>query len=267
MIKADIICDSISPEGNRLTTFVLTYHRFIHSEVMTYRMWSRNASSSRAIPVEKNIKQVDQLNLQPIHWGANQRGMSADLEISLEDQQQAAIIWNEAKNDAVRHAKRLKDLGIHKQVINRILEPFNIITVVVTASDWQNFFEQRCHSAAQPEIRKLAEMMQAEYQSCEPNLLTDGQWHLPFTSQDMGERPAVFQDLIKVAVGRCARVSYSNHNGSSSVSDDMALHDRLLLSKPAHLSPFEHIAQCKAGQYANFNGWQSYRNQLELLNA
>ena len=271
--KVEIIADSINGYGDRLTTFVLTYHRMIHSEVMTYRQWSRNCSSSRAIPIAKNIKQVQDLNLYPIHWGADQKGMQAYEEVPESIQELAMDTWDEARTACIKSAERLIELGIHKQVANRLLEPFNTITMVVTATDYQNFFDQRCHPDAQPEIQALANAMKAKYESSQPKFLEAGDWHLPFIkAEDWEEMQIKWKEVAngdlnsrKIATGRCARVSYLNHDGVRNIQDDINLHDRLLTSKPAHLSPFEHIAIAlpSSEKRANFTGFESYRYQLE----
>jgi thymidylate synthase ThyX len=272
--SAKIIADSINEDGDRLTTFVLTYHRFIHSEMMTHRMLSKNSSSSRAIPVEKMIAKVGADDVYPLHWGANQKGMSADNEVPPEKIAIAELVWDAARIDAINYARKLVKLGIHKQVVNRLLEPFSSITVICSGTEYQNFFNQRCHPDAQPEIKAIADLMRHEYGNSHPTQLDNGQWHIPFC--DMGDRGDWYRqylhshktdeqisEQIKIAVGRCARVSYLNHDGTRNIEKDIELHDRLLTSKPAHLSPFEHIAVAKRGKFANFTGFQSYRNQIE----
>lgn len=266
--SAEIICDSVNANtGDRITTFVLTYHRFIHSEFMTYRMFSRNASSSRAIPVQKMIEKVQTLKVEPIHWGKNQKGMQARQELSLEEIQQARIVWNIARNEAVKCAEELVKIGAHKQIVNRILEPFSPITVVCTATDYQNFFDQRCHPDAQPDIKYLADEMKKVYNASKPDYLKPGGFHLPFIEKDLINQ-LDFENtrkLIEIATGRCARVSYLNHNGVRDVKADIDLHDRLISAKPAHLSPFEHcaMASISGNRFANLKGFVSYRYLLE----
>jgi thymidylate synthase ThyX len=258
--SAKIIADSINESGDRLTTFVLTFHRFILSEFATHRMFSKNASSSRAIPVEKMIKIVEDAHIEPIHWGANCKGMSAKEELDERERYLARLAWNTARDNAIQSAKLMVELGVHKQVVNRLLEPFAPITVICTATEYQNFFAQRCHPDAQPEIKALAEAMKAEYEVSVPEKINTGDWHIPFVK----EIPTV-GNLIKISVGRCARVSYLNHEGKDDPIADGKLHDRLLASEPPHLSPFEHCAMAMpSGKFANFTGWQSYRNQLEI---
>ncbi|NUN66156.1 FAD-dependent thymidylate synthase [Pseudanabaena biceps] len=263
--KAEIIADSVNTTGDRLTTFVLTYHRMIHSEFMTHRMLSKNSSSSRAIPVEKMIKLVESQEVYPLHWGKNQKGMSAQTEVTEVEANLAREVWQEARNDAIRHAKRLVEIGIHKQVVNRLLEPFSTITVICSGTEYRNFFEQRCHPDAQPEIQNLAHKMKAAYDVSQPQQLSQGQWHLPLIKQDDIAEILDIDELVKISVGRCARVSYLNHDGVRSLADDIKLHDRLLSSKPAHLSPFEHvaIALSSSEKRANFTGFQSYRFDVE----
>ncbi len=263
--QAAIIADSVNLTGDRLTTFVLTYHRMIHSEFMTHRMLSKNSSSSRAIPVEKMIKLVESQEVYPLHWGKNQKGMSAQTEVTEDEASAAAEIWEQAKNDAILHAKQLVRIGIHKQVVNRLLEPFSTITVICSGTEFTNFFEQRCHPDAQPEIQVLANKMKTAYDASQPKQLVAGAWHMPLVRQEDLDEISDINELIKVAVGRCARVSYLNHDGARNLADDVKLHDRLLTSKPAHLSPFEHVAMAlpNSEKRANFTGFQSYRFDVE----
>ena len=273
--SAKIICDSVNPYGDRITTFEIKLHRYVLAEFNTHRVNSRNFQSSRACPVEKMIANVIEDNVYPLHWGRKQKGMVADLEIDEADQLEAIAIWDEAREAAIGYVKRLLEIDVHKQVANRLLEPFMAITGIVTATDYSNFFDQRCHSDAQPEIRALAIAMRGAYEQSEPMLIRPNEgipWHIPFLKQEdwelWHENELTYQDLIKISVGRCARVSYLNHDGDRSIQDDIKLHDRLLSSKPPHFSPFEHIAEAmpNSDRYANFQGWQSYRNQLENAN-
>ena len=272
---AKIICDSVNTSGDRLTTFVLTYHRLVHSEFMTHRMLSKNSSSSRAIPVEKMIALVENQEVYPLHWGKNQKGMVAEQELSAAYQIAAKRIWDSAREEAIAYARELAEIGVHKQVVNRLLEPFSTITVICSGTEYQSFFNQRCHPDAQPEIKALADAMKAAYDASEPNQLDAGDWHLPFT-QDIDsdldfDQEQLWTDqyinsvLVKVAIGRCARVSYLNHDGVRNIKDDIKLHDRLLTSKPPHFSPFEHVAIAlpNSEKRANFTGFESYRYQLE----
>lgn len=265
--SAKIIADSINTSGNRITTFEVKLHRFVLAEFNTHRVNSRNFQSSRACPVEKMIANIVDDDVFPLHWGKNQKGMVANQEVDEQTKIDAKIIWSNARAQAIKHTRMLIDIGIHKQVANRLLEPFMAITGIVTATDYDNFFAQRCHSDSQPEIRALADAMREAYKASVPEKLNAGEWHLPFIKSedwaDFHDKNITHDDLLRIATGRCARVSYLNHNGVRHFDDDIALHDRLLASQPPHLSPFEHCAIANDGKFANFTGWQSYRNILE----
>lgn len=276
-ITAEIIADSISPDGIRLTTFQLRYPRFIHSEFMTHRLFSRNASSSRAIPVNRMIEDLRRDPAMPVFWGSNKPGMQAGDELDTDDIFQARQIWLDAMETAIIAAENLMAVGLHKQIANRILEPWAHINVVVTATDWENFFTLRRHKDAQPEIKALADAMYEEMQISEIVTLQNGQWHLPYINledefPDQGEKPDI-ETLKKVSVARCARVSYLTHDGKeTTIEKDLALYERLLGSQPLHASPAEHQAtpdeQDEHGNWknsqlhGNFSGWKQFRKYL-----
>jgi thymidylate synthase ThyX len=274
-ITARIIADSTGPSAPRLTTFELRYPRFIHAEVMTHRVFSRNASSSRAIPVKKLIEDVLTDPAMPIHWGKNQKGMQAEHELSPEEIKKAKYRWLEARDEACFVARDLDELGAHKQIVNRILEPFSHITVTVTATEWANFFALRCHPDAQPEIRALADCMWDAMQASVPAHLGYGQWHLPYVRQEEKQDTRLAtHDLIKMSVARCARTSYLTHDKQEpKIEQDLDLYYRLVGSEPLHASPAEHQA-CPdfwdatakvwraPEQHGNLVGWIQYRKTL-----
>lgn len=267
-ITAEIIKDSTNPLGIRLTTFVLRYPRFIHAELMTHRAFSRNASSSRAIPVEKMIEQVQTDPAMPVHWGANRPGMQAREELNDRDKVRAEWQWLSARDFAIGKAKDLIELGLHKQVANRILEPWMHITVLVTATDWSNFFSLRLHPDAQPEFQQLARQMGRAFLRSTPESLEVGQWHLPFVSDTEREKHSE-DDCIKFSVARSARVSYNNHDGTTPVPEkDINLHDKLVVQVPLHASPAEHPCMAvKGDRYSgNIRGFLQYRKTLPTEN-
>lgn len=226
-ISATIILDSINPNGNRLTTFELEYPRFIHSEVMTHRAFSRNAASSRAIPISTVIEQVRTNPAAPIHWGANQSGMQAKQELVDRDLQLAKLLWRNAANSAADTAEVLSLVGGHKQFVNRILEPFVLIKVVLTATEYDNFFELRDHSDAQPEIWELAKLMRSAMDKSTPNLLHLGEWHTPYADPSLP-----LDDRLKVSASCCAQVSYRKLDDS--IDKAYMVYDRLVGSRPLH---------------------------------
>ena len=271
MIEAKIILDSLAPSGRRLTTFQLRYPRFIHAEFMTHRVFSRNASSSRAIPVNKMIDQIESDWAKPIVFHKNTKGMQGKVPLTVNESSLALHIWEEAKNDAIKHARRLVQLGVHKQQANRILEPFMHTSVVCTATEYDNFFALRHHHMAQPEIEILAMSMYDAYKNSEPVKLEAGQWHLPYVGTGYDYKNTNYSmytldEMIKMSVARCARVSYLRHDGTNpSFEDDAKLYDRLLGAQPIHASPAEHQAMASVVDNipsGNLFGWTQYRKTL-----
>lgn len=241
---AKILKDSISPDGVRLTTFEVTFPRIVLAEFNTHRQFSRNSASSRAIPVEKMLQRVREDPYIPSSWGKNQKGMQAGEELDQNTRWQAEERWRMARDAAVVNARMLLDLGVHKQLTNRLLEPFMWHTVIVTATEWSNFFHLRNNPLAHPEIQIPARMMQELYEKSETKLLGYGAWHLPLVPEfDEGDgRVDNSIDWRKVSVARCARVSYLTHDGKRDVEADLTMHDDRLLA-PGHMSPFEHVAR------------------------
>lgn len=269
MISAEVIADSIGPSRIRLTTLSLKYPRFIHAEFMTHRVFSRNASSSRAIPFKKQVEMIRAELAKPSTWLSNKPGMQGGTEI--DEIKKAELYWTTAAELAIEQAELLHDLGLHKQHVNRLLEPFSHISVVVTATDWSNFFALRHHHMAQPEIKILAEKMWQAMNQSVPKKLHIGEWHTPYwtgladeLAVSSYEDPAI---ALKISVARCARVSYNKHDGTpATVEEDLKLYDRLLGSQPIHASPAEHQAMAigdKTVRSGNLRGWVQYRKTLE----
>lgn len=229
---------------------------------------SRNASSSRAIPVKTLLSRVKEDPAMPVYWGANQKGMQAKDELGGVDVYYAQKEWLEARDSAVKHVENLIKFGLHKQLANRILETWMWCYVVVTATEWNNFFNLRCHPDAQPEIGSLAKRMKLAIEESEPVQVGLADWHLPYVLEEdiqkvkAGEKDdfKVLQTLRAVSTARCARVSYKTHDGMiPSIEKDLELHDQLISS--GHLSPTEHAAQYTGDYnfYGNFRGWKQYR--------
>lgn len=252
-IKVKIIADSKSAvDGKRITTFELEYHRFIHSELMTHRTFSRNAASSRAIPVGKMIELVRESPAMPVHWGLNQPGMQAKEE---GDRFTGIQLWDNAASAACDYAQKLADNSFHKQVTNRILEPFQMMKTVLTATEFDNFFWLRNHEDAQPEIKRLAELMLEAMNSSEPVLLQPGDWHMPyFGGEDAGYWlqgcGIPLEDALAISSSCSAQVSYRKLDDSLDKAKD--IFSKLIDSKPCHASPTEHQAtpmKVKSGKW------------------
>ena len=259
--QAEVLLDSVNPTGQRLTTFVLRFPRFVLSEFNTHRMFSRNASSSRAIPTTRLMQQLREDPVIPVEWGRNQSGMQAREVLDAEAARTAEAEWLKARDAALEHAERLRGAGVHKQIVNRVLEPWMWTSVIVSSTTYDNFFTLRCHPDAQPEIKRLADLMAAAFAASTPVARRAGEWHMPFL--DDADAARGVQEQKQVSVARCARVSYLTHLGTRDVDADRQLHQRLL--DAGHWSPFEHVAVAAADstRYNNFAGWQAYRHQME----
>jgi hypothetical protein len=273
-ITAKILLDSITEGGSRLTTWELTYPRMIHAEIMTHRAFSRNAASSRAIPAAKLRQRVLELTATPLHWGANQKGMQATAEVA--DTAAAEDWWTRGRDLMALHHEEGERLGLHKQVVNRIIEPWMMITIICSSTDWANFFYLRHHKDAEPSFQGLSHLMRELYFSNLPEEVPIGGWHLPLLFPgDVGEAtvladpktPAAVEDVLKkVSTGRCARVSYLTHEGHRDLIEDVRLHDQLaatasVAEDPMHASPLEHPAMAVGGRQriGNYEGWKQYR--------
>lgn len=267
--SARILRDSLSPDGYRLTSFEVTFPRIVLAEFNTHRVFSRNSASSRAIPVEKMLKKVQEDPFIPIYWGKNQKGMQADQELTDDEQLAAVDAWLHARDKAIDSAQTMLAMGIHKQITNRILEPWLWHTVIVTATEWDNWRGLRCNKEAQPEIRRIADMMMDLLDSSTPVQVESGYWHLPLVDDYLDLIDAGYSetDIVKICVGRCCRVSYLTHDGKRDPKADIELFDRLL--KSGHMSPFEHAARPahdlegnSSGFIGNFRGWVQARKLI-----
>jgi thymidylate synthase ThyX len=255
--------------GQKLITFVCKYWRAIHAETLTHRDFSRNASSTRAIPTAKLIEQIRTNPAGPIFWGKNQSGMQAVEECNalVKEPYTGEMLtreeaWKRAASYAASWAEAFTDAGYHKQIAGRITEPFGWITVVITATSWDNFYALRAHADAQPEIQDLAYTMlkivnDVPVRFIEETKLGDARsWHLPFVSVAERHEHAV-PILLAMSAARCARTSFLTHDKQNpSWEQDEFLYRRLVESKPLHASPLEHSAlnSGKNERCRNFTG-------------
>ena len=304
--EARVLADSVSGHGDRLTTLEVTFPRMVLSEFNTHRMFSRNSASSRAIPAEKQLQKVLDEPFIPEEWPVNQPGMQARDVLDAGEASQAVEAWLDARDHAVLGAAaligleasfrkdkegnvlpeglalrqrileldekynygvlhRLVPRPVHKQIANRELEPYMWHTVIVTATEWENFYALRANPEAQPEIQKAAYLMQAVQNNASPNMLNPGEYHLPLILEDESDLP--LEVKIKVAIGRCARVSYLTHEGKREIEKDLELYEKLTTS--GHMSPTEHVAtpmtleQKEAAEFSgNFRGWVQHRKTI-----
>ena len=266
--EVKIIADSIAHDAPRLTTFQVKYWRPLLAETNTHRVFSRNASSSRARSFESMCDEAVTETFCPAHWNHEQKGMQGGAEF---DEEIKAFIDGKIQDLAditVQHIKNIDEEvyartghHIHKQYLNRYTEPFRPVIQLITATEWRNWNKLRISDLAQPEIMDLANLMSAVRANAQPTVLTDKGWHLPYIIPSEWERFDI-DTLKKLSVARCARVSYGT-SYKADVERDIALHDRLL--KNGHLSPFEHVATPSFDKTLerNLKGWIQYRTLNE----
>ena len=275
--SAKIIAHSEAPNGEQLITMEIELHRFILPEFNTHRTFSRNFQSSRAVPIEKMIEQVRNNPAYPAHWGKNQAGMVAENELSDSLKEEAFDFWSDAAESAAGFANVLRFTGCHKQVVNRLLEPFMKTKGVVTATRdaYEAFFKLRCHSDAQPAIKLLSDRMREALNNSVPKKLKYGEYHLPYVDNLDN---STIGDAVKISSSCTAQVSYRRLDDS--LEKALKVYDMLNLpcngvypEDPPHFSPTEHIARIsliwedeKNAMSGNFNSrvfWQ-YRKALEI---
>lgn len=288
-ISAKIIADSVNQKGNRIVTMELEYPRFIHSEVMTHRMFSRNAASSRAIPIKTMLETIINDTATPVHWGKNQAGMQANSTLDEDAQRAAMNVWYDARVMATHYSNKLSNIGAHKQVANRITEAFQHMKVIVTATEWDNWFTLRNHKDAQPEIQELARVMMNAMNSSTSECLYDNEWHVPYVStgrtlgnriyfDSTGDEISVLDALV-ISASCCAQVSYRKND--ESLDKAKAIFKSLIESEPRHASPIEHQAKPATdlewqtgithidrhfNQWSgNFRDWIQYRQYLDQV--
>jgi len=306
-IKVEVIADSVSTvDGQRITTLVLEYHRYIHAELLTHRIFSRNSSSTRAIPLQAAIKQVEDNPAIPIHWGAKQSGMSADNECTnpvflnldvgdscYEDVELAAkTVWEMALGDAVKYVEAYDKAGYHKQFAGRLLEPFQMMRVQVTSTCFNNFIWLRDDSSAQPEIQELARLIKEALEDSEPEELRAGEWHTPWVEheRDGGELRYYIEEVskaddqsygmkieqyltteqaLKVSSARSAAISYRK-DGLYGLEKSEEVFERLVKSERVHGSALEHCAtpiRESIAQYScSYGGGDDYLNTISSIN-
>lgn len=244
---AKVILDSVSTAGVRLTTLEITFPRIVLAEFNTHRMLSRNSASSRAIPIPERIKMALESPYVPDEFGSHKKGMQSGDALTGEADAKCRLSWLRARDAAVIEAQMLFELGVHKEYANRLLEPFCWHTVIVTATEWDNYWGLRLHPNATRPIRIVTEMMATVFRTSTPSLVKDGQWHVPYV-KDGNELEEEGLDPCKVSVARCARVSYLTHDGKREPAADMALFARLTTA--GHMSPLEHVARpAQAGDH------------------
>ena len=318
-IDAKIVAHSKSSvTGKEIITWELVYPRFIHSEFLTHRLFSRNAASSRAIPVAKMLEMVREHPAMPVRFGANQAGMQDKgvdhtALVYIEELYNTALAngmdedraklfasinsssaWRFAANKVAGIAEAFSNAGYHKQVANRLIEPFQWMKTVMTATEDDNWFWLRDHNDADPTIHALASVMWEAKQNSVPVTLTPNDWHMPYFNGSCGSGCWVkdaetdsLEDALAISSSCCAQVSYRKLDDSLEKAKDIFA--KLIESKPCHASPTEHQAtpmkphdvginwSCSVGTWeegithsdrqgklwsGNFKGWIQHRQLI-----
>jgi len=269
MPSARVIADSVSEvSGQRLTTMVCTMHRFVLAEFNTHRVFSRSSASSRAIPVERQLERLSAGTASPVKWPSEQPGMQGGKNLTGTDKWGAQELWHDIASYTAEAVQEYldshpdKSTRVHKSVINRLLEPFMWHTVIVSSTEWGNFFDQRVSLLAQPELALTARAMFVALESSTPKELMVGEWHKPFIEPEEEESCPLLAQLA-ASTARCARISFLNHEGVRSMPDDMKLANRLYFANPRHAAPFEMPATPAVGSsIGNFEGFHQLRHHL-----
>lgn len=285
-ISAKILTDTVNTfvQGTpRLTTFEIVFPRVILAEVNTHRALSKNTASSRAVPFNKFLSNVREATYIPANVGKNNKGMSSFESLSEEEQaefeQWASNLFDYVADECTKiNAK----LNIHKQWINRFLEPWMYVTMIISGTDWANFFALRTHKDAHPDFQKLASLMFEQYKQSKPSYKMI---HAPLVSDEEHAEiaqtytnssslsPKALELICKISAGRCARVSYLTHDGKRDFEKDLELAHRLSGHFPKHMTPFEHVAFpmteeqfSNDSRSGNFTGFIQYRKTIEFEN-
>jgi len=264
-IWAKVVACSVNPSNVRLTTLEVSFPRYILPEVNTHRVFSRNTASHRALPATFVLQQVTENPFIPHRFPVEQKGMQAKTWITAQEQPEEynslRTLWLQARDQAVDIADTMRKRRVHKQCINRLVEPFAWTRMVITATEWANFRNLRTDEAADDNIQILAHAMGDALDNATPTFVPLNDWHLPYVQPE--ERDLAIFDRIRLCVGRCARTSYLTHDKRRDVQKDLDLHDDLVTD--GHMSPTEHAAQAVmiSLKKSNFNDtWLQYRKQL-----
>lgn len=270
-IKAEVIADSLSPTGVRLTTLALTYNRFLMPEIMMHRKQTRSSASSRAIPFKTMLERAEQFPAPFVEYPCEQSGMQGGAMLEGEDLAAALDVLSDIQLYTTSRLRSYLEqhedpaTRLHKSVLNRTLEWFGWTTTVLAATEWENYFRQRAHKDAMPEFRELAYKVREAMEASTPKQLGWYEWHLPFIDD---ERDAALSPIekIKVSTARCARTSYLSHDGEFSHEADFRMYDNTLATN-GHWAPLEHPAVCLPGQVTHLGNfdvpWHQFRHMVE----
>ncbi len=271
-ITTRVIADSIATtSGTRMLTLEIEYMRFFHSEFMTHRMLSKNAASSRAIPVKSVHENIRHNTARPIHYGRNKSGMSADVEVDHLTKESLIQLWDASRDSALAFATVMSQMGAHKQIANRLTEPYQFMKTVVSGTEWANIKWLRHHEDAQPEFFELMDTIICAVDQSSPQELYPGEWHVPYVSTHRNPNGALEyidatgnhltpHQAIQVSASCCAQTSYRKNDDSLEKAEEVF--NKLIRSQPVHASPVEHQATPMKDSYV-LGGAQYYPETWE----
>lgn len=280
-ISAEIVADSINLNGNRLTTMLITFPRIILPEFNTHRMISKNTSSSRAIPFRKKLAEVENNPFIPLSFQKDHKGMQGTEYM---DYDVAVDLWLNTRDSAVKEAKALSEAGMTKQLVNRTIEAYTWTTMLVSGTEWENFFALRKHKDAEIHIQELASKMLEAMNDSTPIKIENG-WHIPFgdkidlreawdayifiTSKDRTLPVVQTDEELKawISCARAARLSYETFDNEINYEKDLTLAFNLALS--GHWSAFEHTSLTHKDMvdfHGNLKGWMQFRKSFQNEN-
>ena len=276
-MQAEVILASVAPGCPPIFTVRTRYPRPIHGEIMTHRVFGRNARSSRAVPVKTMLNEVRNTPYVPWHWGKNQKGMQASEECNelvvspYTEKQTREEAWLEAAEIAAEYAEAFMEAGYHKQNPNRLLEPFAWIDTLITSTEWSNFFWLREHHAAEPHLQDLARLVHNAMECADVITRDQDEWHMPYVTYE--ERTKYHSNvLLKLSAARCARISYKPFNGDSTTEAELNRYNLLVTDERVHASPLEHQAKPDfrdelgnwehSDLHGNLTGWIQHRKLI-----
>lgn len=262
--------------GRLVVSLHMRYPRIIHGELMTHRVFNRNARSSRAVPIKTLLGEIRSSAFIPWHWTGAKPGMqgvpnwqekilvkgAAALHVDTDIPVNAEAAWLWGRDLMADLAESFADADYHKQVANRLVEPWMWMDLLVTSTHWANFMHLRDHPDAEPHIRDLAVLVGKALEAAgdQAQILHPGQWHLPYVTREEIDRelPAwrftsaadavlrpetTVADLGKmISAARCARISYKPFDGNSTYEKEIERFNSLIGNDAVHASPLEH--QC-----------------------
>lgn len=279
-MQVEVILASVGQRGAPIYTVRTRHPRPLHAEWNTHRVFSRLGRSSRAVPIEKMIEEVLTRPYVPWRLGKNQRGMQAGADFTPEEAAAFRDVYLEARDNAVASAQHLSCLGAHKQLANRLLEPFMWIDCLTTSVEWGNFLALRDHDAAEPHFHDLAKLVRQAISEAPVQVLAPNAWHLPYNQPDDIQRvwaylrpkaiPApgeITEYLKKLSAARCARISYAPFDGNASIKAELDRYDALMKNAPRHASPVENQATpdpdfTSPQLHGNLPGWIQFRKTI-----